>query len=58
LVSVNTFAALDVPSAVNAYVAVAGANAAGELPVPDKGSVCGLFAALSLIVSVPVFDPA
>jgi hypothetical protein len=55
--SVNTFAALDVPSAVDEYVALAGANVAGTVPVPDSVDVCGLFEALSETESVPVSAP-
>src|SRR5271155_5624632 len=55
--SVNTFAALVVPSAVDAYVALAGVNVAGTVPVPDSVDVCGLFEALSETESVPVSVP-
>ncbi len=56
-VSVNTFAGLVVPTVRAAYVTLAGVNAAGIPPVPDSATVCGLFEALSLIVSVPVSTP-
>jgi hypothetical protein len=55
--SVNTFAALDVPIAVDVYVAVAGVNVAGTSPVPVSAAVCGLFEALSETESVPVSFP-
>jgi len=54
---VNTFAALDFPTTVAEYVAVAGVNAAWALPVPDRDTVCGLFVPLSLTESVPVRAP-
>jgi hypothetical protein len=57
LVSVNTFALLVAPTIVPVNVTLAGVIAAGAPPVPDSGTVCGLFAALSLIVSVPVSAP-
>ena len=57
LVSVNDFGLLVAPTIVPVYVTLAGVNAAGAPPVPDSGTVCGLFAALSLIVSVPVSTP-
>jgi len=45
--SVNTFAALVDPTFVAEYVAVAGVNVAGAVPVPVNAAVCGLFEALS-----------
>ena len=58
LVKVNVFAALVVPSVCVAYVAVAGVSVAGMMPVPDRGTVCGLSAALSVKVSAPVSAPS
>jgi hypothetical protein len=58
LASVNTLAALVVPTFCAAYVAVAGVNVAPLLPVPDSGTVCGLFEALSVIVRFPVRAPS
>ena len=57
-VSVNVFAALVVPTFWAAYVAVAGVNVAGKIPVPDNAAVCGLLLALSVTLSVPVLAPA
>ena len=57
LVKVNVFAALVVPTFRAAYVALAGVRAAGTMPLPDNATVWGLFAALSLKVSVPVTAP-
>jgi hypothetical protein len=54
---VNTFAALDFPTTVAEYVAVAGVNVACASPVPDRDTVCGLFVPLSLIERVPVRGP-
>src|ERR1019366_7284922 len=58
LVRVNTFAVLVVPTFCAGYVALAGANVAGGMPVPDSGTVCGLFVALSVIVRFPVRSPS
>jgi hypothetical protein len=57
LVRVNVFAALVVPTACAAYVAVAGISVVGSTPVPDSGTVCGLSGALSVNVRVPVSAP-
>jgi hypothetical protein len=54
LVRVNVFAALVVPTACDAYVALVGVSVAGSAPVLDNGTVCGLLEALSVRVSVPV----
>jgi len=45
---VNVFAALDFPTTVAEYVALAGVNVAWALPVPDSDTVCGLLVPLSL----------
>jgi hypothetical protein len=58
LVRVNTFAGLVVPTVRAAYVALLGANVAGGPPVPESGTVCGLFGALSVIVRFPVRTPS
>ena len=47
LSSLNTFAALVVPTFVFGNVAVAGVNTTGASPVPLNVTVCGLFEALS-----------
>jgi len=54
---VNVFAALDFPTTVAEYVAVAGVNVACASPVPDSETDCGLFEALSPIERVPVRGP-
>jgi hypothetical protein len=56
--SVNVFGKLVVPTVCNAYVALIGVNVTGAMPVPDSGTVCGLFAALSVIVMLPVRNPS
>ena len=45
---VNVFAALDFPTTVAEYVALAGVNVAWALPVPESDTVCGLLVPLSL----------
>jgi hypothetical protein len=55
--SVNVFGRLVVPTVCAAYVALPGVNVTGAMPVPDSGTVCGLFEALSLIVMLPVRVP-
>jgi hypothetical protein len=55
---VNVFGRLVVPTVWAAYVALPGVNVTGAMPVPDSGTVCGLFAALSLIVMLPVRAPS
>jgi hypothetical protein len=57
LVRVNVFAALVVPTACDAYVALVGVSVAGSAPVPDNGTVSGLLEAFSVKVSVPVALP-
>lgn len=57
LCSVNTFAALVVPTVCFAYVALTGVSLAWTLPVPDRDTVCGLVGALSVKVRVPVRVP-
>jgi hypothetical protein len=47
LVKVNTFAGLVVPLTRAGYVALTGVNVACAPPVPDSGTVCGLFEPLS-----------
>ena len=56
--SVNVFGRLVVPTVWAAYVALPGVNVTGAMPVPDSGTVCGLFAALSVIVMLPVRAPS
>src|ERR1700674_4240312 len=56
--SVNVFGRLVVPTVWAAYVALLGVNVTGAMPVPDSGTVCGLFAALSVIVMLPVRAPS
>jgi hypothetical protein len=56
--SVNTFAGLVVPTVWDAYFALAGVNVAGGMPLPDSGTICGLFEALSVIVMFPVLVPS
>jgi len=58
LVKVNVFAGLVVPTVRVGYVALPGVSVTGTMPVPDSATVCGLFAASSLIVSVPVNGPS
>jgi hypothetical protein len=55
---VNVFGRLVVPTVCAAYVALLGVNVTGAMPVPDSGTVCGLFAALSVIVMLPVRNPS
>jgi hypothetical protein len=55
--SVNVFGRLVVPTVWAAYVALEGVNVTGATPVPDSGTVCGLFEALSVIVMLPVRNP-
>ena len=55
---VNVFGRLVVPTVCAAYVALVGVNVTGAIPVPDSGTVCGLFAALSVIVMLPVRNPS
>jgi hypothetical protein len=57
LVRVNTFAGLLVPTVSAGNVALLGVNVAWATPVPDSGTVCGLFEALSVIVRFPVRTP-
>jgi uncharacterized membrane protein len=45
--SVNTLAALVVPTVVRGKFALTGVNVTAALPVPDRATVCGLFDALS-----------
>ena len=56
--SVNVFGRLAVPTVCGAYVALPGVNATGGMPVPESGTVCGLFAALSVSVMLPVRNPS
>ena len=58
LFSVNTFAALVVPTVVFANVAVTGVSLTCGPPVPESATVCGLFGALSEMVKVPVRVPS
>ena len=58
LVNVNTLAALVVPTVCEAYVALAGVNAAGSTPTPESETVCGLLEALSVMVNFPVRVPS
>ena len=55
--SVNVFAALVPPTTVFAKLALAGVSVACGPPVPLSGTLCGLFAALSLMVTAPVRSP-
>ena len=55
---VNVFGRLVVPTVCAAYVALPGVNATGGMPVPESGTVCGLFGALSVIVMLPVRNPS
>jgi hypothetical protein len=57
-VRVNTLGRLVVPTVRAANVALAGVNVACGTPVPDSGTVCGLFGALSVIVRFPVRTPS
>ena len=57
LVSVNTFATLLVPTVVAGKILLAGVKLTCTVPVPESGTVCGLFAALSVGVKVPVRAP-
>jgi hypothetical protein len=54
---VNVFGRLTVPTVCAGYVALLGVNVTGAMPVPESGTVCGLFAALSVIVMLPVRAP-
>ena len=54
----NVFGELVVPTVSAAYVALVGVNVAGRTPVPESGTVCGVFVALSVIVMLPVRDPS
>ena len=58
LLSVNTFAALVVPTVCPGYVLLVGVNVACAVPVPDSATVCGLLGELSVIVRVPVRAPS
>ena len=55
---VNVFGRLVVPTVCAAYVALLGVNVTGAMPVPESGTVCGLFEALSVIVMLPVRAPS
>src|SRR5260370_42319573 len=55
---VNVFGRLVVPTVCAAYVALPGVNVTGAMPVPDRGTVCGLFDALSVLVKLPVRAPS
>ena len=57
LVRVKTLAPLLDPTLVAGKVLVAGVNVTGTVPVPERATVCGLFAALSVMVKVPVRAP-
>jgi hypothetical protein len=57
LVRVNTFAAVVVPTVVDAKARLAGVNVAWAMPVPVRGTDCGLLFALSVIVIAPVRVP-
>jgi hypothetical protein len=50
--------ALDVPTARDAKVKLAGVSVACAVPLPESGTDCGLPAALSVIVILPVRDPS
>jgi len=53
-----TLTALDVPTIVSAKVTLGGVNEIPEaIPVPVRGTVCGLLLALSVTVSVPGITP-
>lgn len=58
LESLKVFAALVLPTFVVGKVALAGVSVAWAVPVPDSGTLCGLFPALSLKVRSPVRDPS
>jgi hypothetical protein len=58
LASVNTFAGLLTPTFSAGNVLLAGVSVAWAAPVPESGTVCGLFAALSVIVRLPVSGPS
>lgn len=55
--SVAVLAELATPTTCDPKVRLAGVSAAGKAPVPDKDTVCGLFAASSETVRVPVREP-
>jgi len=55
---VNTFAGLLVPTFCVGYTLVAGVSVAWAVPVPESGTVCGLFEALSVSVKVPARSPS
>lgn len=55
---VNVFGRLVVPTVCAAYVALPGVSVTGAMPVPESGTVCGLFEALSVIVMLPVRAPS
>ena len=57
LVRVKTLAALLDPTLVAGKVLVAGVKVTGTVPVPERATVCGLLAALSVMVKVPVRAP-
>jgi hypothetical protein len=56
--SVNVLATLVPPTAVLAKFALAGVNVACGVPVPVKETLCGLFGALSVMVTAPVRVPS
>ena len=55
---VNVLAALVPPTAVLAKLALAGVNVACGVPVPVRATLCGLFGALSVMVTAPVRVPS
>jgi hypothetical protein len=57
LVKVTVLAVLVVPTVALANVRLVAESATGEDPVPLRFTICGLFAALSVKVSVPVRMP-
>jgi hypothetical protein len=57
LVRVSVLAALVVPTVCGGNRMLAGVKVACGPPVPESGTVCGLFEALSVIVTLPVRAP-
>lgn len=58
LARVNTFAALVVVTFCAAKIAVTGITVACGSPVPESDTICGLFEALSVNVTLPVSAPS
>ena len=54
---VTVFAAVVEPTASLPKAKTAAENVTGERPVPERGTICGEFAAVSVMVMVPEMAP-